>query len=228
MSAIDSGDACSCQPCGVTSTQRIQSCVVVGDPARRARRCQRATRARRIVGAPRDRGELLAALGVVLRARWRGDRARRASSSSAAAKPSRAAIASLRELAGHVAGGEAQLADRRRELGRRVGQLGHVARGGARGDLGVARELGSCPAVTCSPKNSVAVSGSWCASSKITVLHAGQQLGDAFVAQHHVGEEQVMVDDDDVGVERLLARLQHEAVAVERAVLRRGSCRAST
>ena len=32
----------------------------------------------------------------------------------------------------------------------------------------------SWPAVVCSPKNSVAVSGSWCASSRITVLHAGR------------------------------------------------------
>ena len=39
----------------------------------------------------------------------------------------------------------------------------------------------------------------------------GQELGEAFVAQHHVGEEQVMVDDDDVGLERILARLHHEA-----------------
>ena len=46
----------------------------------------------------------------------------------------------------------------------------------------------------------------------------GQELGQPFVAQHHVGEEQVMVDDDDVGVERLLPRLQHEAVVVKRAV----------
>jgi hypothetical protein len=47
----------------------------------------------------------------------------------------------------------------------------------------------------------------------------GQELGHAFVAQHHVGEEEVMVHDDDVGLERFLARLHHEAVAVERAVL---------
>jgi hypothetical protein len=46
----------------------------------------------------------------------------------------------------------------------------------------------------------------------------GQQLSQAFVAQGHVGEEQVMVDDDDVGVERVLARLHHEAFAMECAV----------
>ncbi len=39
----------------------------------------------------------------------------------------------------------------------------------------------------------------------------GQELRQAFVAQHHVGEEQMMVDHDDVGLERRLARFQHEA-----------------
>ncbi len=42
----------------------------------------------------------------------------------------------------------------------------------------------------------------------------GQQLCETLVAEHHVGEEQVMVDHDDVGFERRLARLQHEAFGV--------------
>ncbi len=46
----------------------------------------------------------------------------------------------------------------------------------------------------------------------------GQQLGEPLVAQHDVGEEQVMVDDDDVGLERGLARLEDEAIGVERAI----------
>jgi hypothetical protein len=45
-----------------------------------------------------------------------------------------------------------------------------------------------------------------------------QQLGQALVAQRDVGEEQMVVDDDDVGIERFLARLHHEALAVEGAV----------
>ena len=51
------------------------------------------------------------------------------------------------------------------------------------------------------------------------VLAGRQQLGHAGVAQRHVGEEQVMIDDDDVGLLRLLARLHHEAVLVIRAFL---------
>ena len=42
-----------------------------------------------------------------------------------------------------------------------------------------------------------------------------QELRQSLVAQHHVGKEQVMIDDDDVGLERRLACLQHEAIGVE-------------
>jgi hypothetical protein len=48
-------------------------------------------------------------------------------------------------------------------------------------------------------------------------LDARQQLGDAAVAQRHVGEEEMMVDDDDVGEHRLAPRLHHVALAVLRA-----------
>ena len=45
-----------------------------------------------------------------------------------------------------------------------------------------------------------------------------QQLGDAAVAQRHVGEEQVVVDDHQVGRHRVAPRLHHVAVAVSRAI----------
>ncbi len=43
-----------------------------------------------------------------------------------------------------------------------------------------------------------------------------QQIGDPFVAQHEVGEEQVMIDDDEVGLLRRAPRLHHEALRVMR------------
>jgi hypothetical protein len=46
-----------------------------------------------------------------------------------------------------------------------------------------------------------------------------QQFGHAGIAQHDVGEEQVMVDHHDVGLLRLAARLHHEAFLVVRALL---------
>ena len=46
-----------------------------------------------------------------------------------------------------------------------------------------------------------------------------QQFGHALVAQHHVGKEQVVIDHDQIGGHRLLARLHDEAVLVVRAVL---------
>ncbi|MDR8855949.1 hypothetical protein FEP87_02222 [Burkholderia multivorans] len=46
-----------------------------------------------------------------------------------------------------------------------------------------------------------------------------QQLGHAGVAQHDVREEQMMVDDDDVGLLRFAPRLHHEAFLVVRTLL---------
>ena len=46
-----------------------------------------------------------------------------------------------------------------------------------------------------------------------------QELGNAFVAQHHVGKKEMMVDHHDVGGERVAARTHHEAIAVVRATL---------
>ncbi len=46
-----------------------------------------------------------------------------------------------------------------------------------------------------------------------------QQFGDRVLAQREVGAEQVMVDDDEVGGERLAPRAEHEAARQVRAVL---------
>ena len=125
-----------------------------------------------------------------------------------------------RELAGRIARREAQLPAPRARASLAASGRSGTSRAAVRAAISASRASSvSCPAVTCSPKNSVAVSGSWCASSRMTVLQFGQELRHAFVAQHDVGEEQVVIDDDDVRVERFLARLHHEAVGVMRAVL---------
>jgi hypothetical protein len=77
----------------------------------------------------------------------------------------------------------------------------------------------SCAVDTLSPKNRLAVSGSWCASSKITVLQAGSSSATPLVAQHHVGEEQMVVDHHHVGRLRLAPRRHDEALLGIRAVL---------
>ena len=46
-----------------------------------------------------------------------------------------------------------------------------------------------------------------------------QQLGHAGVAQHHIGEEQMVIHHDDVRLLRFLARLHHEAFLVMRTFL---------
>ena len=48
-------------------------------------------------------------------------------------------------------------------------------------------------------------------------IAGGQKLGHPFVLEHHVGEEQVMIDDDDVRRERLAPCRHHETVAKSRA-----------
>src|SRR5207237_10226760 len=45
-----------------------------------------------------------------------------------------------------------------------------------------------------------------------------QEIVEPFILQDDVGKEQMMVDDDDVGSERLLARVHDEALAVVRAL----------
>jgi hypothetical protein len=62
-------------------------------------------------------------------------------------------------------------------------------------------------------------------------VESGQQLADAFVAKHEIGKEKVVIDDDHVGFERVLARLHHEAlvevmaVTAEAVLARRGHMR---
>ncbi len=46
-----------------------------------------------------------------------------------------------------------------------------------------------------------------------------QQFAEAFLFQCEIGEQQVMVDDDEVGLLRGAARLHHETVGESRAVL---------
>ena len=45
-----------------------------------------------------------------------------------------------------------------------------------------------------------------------------QQFGQAFIAQHDIGEKQMVVHDDDVGAERFFARIHHETFVEVRAL----------
>ena len=98
-----------------------------------------------------------------------------------------------------------------------VRKLGDFARARARRDLGIARELGELPGRQLLAEKERRRVGQLMRLVEDQRIARGQELGEALVPQHHVGEEQMMVDDDDVRFERRLARLQHEAVGVERA-----------
>jgi hypothetical protein len=170
--------------------------------------------ARHIVGTPRDLREVLAALRVELHVRGepverRGKRRERFGES----RTLRHRV--LRELPGRFSGGEAQLAHRGHDIRSRIRQFRHVARRRARGHLGVARQIGELPA-----RHLLAEEQRRRARQLVRLVEdhsvaVGEELGEAFVAQHHVGEEQVVVHDHDVGVERFLARFHDEAFAVD-------------
>ena len=215
-SATDSGDACSCQP--------VRRDVDPADPCRSRRR--RASRGRRRRPArqrascapPSSRAPRDCARSSLRSAKWPSSVASRssaaASSSSAAAKPSRSARASLRELAGH----------RRRRRGAACGSRARARRPRREGRARRARAVraatsasrassASCPAVDLLAEEERRGVGQLVRLVEDHRVARGQELGEALVAQHDVGEEQVVVDDDDVGLERVLARLQHEAVA---------------
>ena len=70
------------------------------------------------------------------------------------------------------------------------------------------------PVDTVSPKNAVARLGELVRLVEDHRVARRQQLRHAFVAQHDIGEEEVVVDDDDVGGERVPPRL-HDEAAVE-------------
>ena len=83
----------------------------------------------------------------------------------------------------------------------------------------IARELDQLRGrLTVCPKNRLAVSGNWCASSKVSCCEAGSSSDMPFVAQHDVGKKQMMIDDHHVRRQRLLARFHHEAFRIMRAL----------
>jgi hypothetical protein len=124
-----------------------------------------------------------------------------------------------RVLAHLLAGGQTQLAHRRHDVRRRVGQVGHFARHRTRGDLGVAGEFGELPGADLLAEEQRGGVGQLVRFVEHDGVAVGQELRHPLVAQHHVGEEQVVVDDDDIRVECLLACLQHETIGVVGAIL---------
>ena len=171
--ATDSGDACSANPCGVMSIQRIHSCAssgVSGIASRPSR--QRATR----------RAASPARLATCASSSPRSAKCASslASRSSAAARLSSASVKPLRASAVSRGSFPGTSPAARRSL--RIAGAKSVAASGRSGtSRAVVRAAisasrassASWPPVTCWPKNNVAVSGSWCASSRMTVLQLG-------------------------------------------------------
>ena len=117
------------------------------------------------------------------------------------------ARAGLAERQAQVAGG---LVEPRRypvELGRR-------AAGGPQLETGVARQLGQLRGRYAFAEEHARRLGQLVRLVENESVAGRQQLGDAFVAQHHVGEEQVMIHHHQVRRERVPARAHHEAVPV--------------
>src|SRR5439155_4276561 len=96
-------------------------------------------------------------------------------------------------------------------------ELGRSAAGGAQLATGIARQLDDLARGNAFTKEKACGLRQLMRLVEDERVARREQLGDAFVAQHDVGEEQVMVDDDDVGGERVTPRAHDEAVAVVRA-----------
>ena len=123
----------------------------------------------------------------------------------------------LGQLARHVAQRKPESLDRRPEIRCRVGQRFDFARAGPRRDFGVARKLRELAGRDLLAEEQRRSVGQLVCFVEDHGVARGQELRESFVAQHHVGEEKVVVDHDDVGFERRLARLEHKAVGMERA-----------
>jgi hypothetical protein len=178
--------------------------------------------ARDLVGgflrAPGDHRQLLAAFGEVPHFRGKAiERRRQAIEGVDETFARQRGVA--REFPGSVAGGKAQLLHGGEKFGGRIRKLRDVARGRPRDDLRIARELDQLPAADLLAEEQRRRIGKLVRFVEDHRVAVRQKLGNAFVAQHHVGEEQVMVDHDDVGLQRFAPRLEHEAIGVVRAVL---------
>ena len=173
--------------------------------------------ARKLVGARGEAPDLLAALRE--QAEFRGEpveRGRELARGGGERRLRQHGVA--RELAGQLARREPQLAKCRDNARRGVGQRRNVAKLRACDHLGVPREVGDLPrggGLAEEQRRGVRELVGLVEDHRVA---RGQELGQALVAQHHVGEEQVMVDDDDVRGHGVGARLHHEALPVVRAV----------
>ena len=76
------------------------------------------------------------------------------------------------------------------------------------------RRSSNCVLLTATPKYCPMTSSISCASSKMTAEYSGMICAELFVFQSEIGEEQVVIDDDDVALERALMH-QGEKAALE-------------
>ena len=125
------------------------------------------------------------------------------------------------DRASHVAqrtcGGQSQLSRRILDLAGKLLPRLEPARLLQAGSQQVTREVDQCPAAQQRAEKVDARLTELMRLVENRQLDTGQQLGNAGVAQRHVGEEQVMVDDHQVGRHRFAPRLHDVALAIVRA-----------
>src|SRR5690606_3306136 len=113
-----------------------------------------------------------------------------------------------------VAACQAKLARRLVKAARQLIQLGRSAARGPQLDADVARELGELRARERLAEEKACDLGQLVRLVEDYGVARGQQLGDAFLPQHEVGEEEVVVDDDHVRRQGIAARAHDEAIAI--------------
>ncbi len=112
---------------------------------------------------------------------------------------------------------EAQIARSAIHSDRRFRQRGEVLGAGRRLDPRVPRQLDQLSGGNALSEEQAGSLGKLMRLVENHRVARREKLGDSLVAQHHVGEEQVMIDDDHIRGQRLFARLHHEAILVARA-----------
>ena len=124
--------------------------------------------------------------------------------------------------------GEARrrIAERQAQVARRlvdpVGErleLGRAAARGAQLCTGIARQLDQLAGGEAVAEEEARRFGKLVRLVEDHGVAGRQELAHAFLAQHHVGKEEMVVDHHDVGGERVSPRAHHEAVAVVGAAL---------
>ena len=226
ISAIDSGDACNWQPCAPTSAQRIHaSCPSASLSTPSFQRDSRSA------ASPARRA--MVARSSLRSANWPSAAARRSSAADSAASAGEKSLRAARAACANFPG-TAPSTRRSRRIAGAIADAASERPRTSRASVRATTSASRASSASCTCRHLLAEEQRRRVGELVRLVQdhrvAGrQQLGQSFVAQHHVGEEQMMIDDDDIGIQRVALRALMTKQSPWNATFRsRGSCHAST